>query len=217
MTTDTLVPTKIHSLSDLDSLSPRLLTALQEHLDDTTDDCWLWPGARDRHGYSKVLVCTDDGCKTTTTAHRLAYVAMVGPIPVGLTLDHICRTRLCFRPDHLEPVSNRVNQARGQGPVAESVRTRMMTGLCRYGHDAWRRTPGRLNSWKCTECHRDRKFERLAAIREAYQALGLTKREYVSRFGQSGIVAQNILGSLARGVRPEVLIQGAQTAQRAAW
>lgn len=46
-------------------------------------------------------------------AHRFAYELLVGPIPDGLDLDHLCRNRRCVRPSHLEPVTRSVNVRRG--------------------------------------------------------------------------------------------------------
>jgi len=41
------------------------------------------------------------------------YVMAKGPIPDGLTLDHLCRVRHCVNPDHLEPVTQTENRRRG--------------------------------------------------------------------------------------------------------
>ncbi|WP_396092344.1 HNH endonuclease, partial [Erwinia amylovora] len=38
---------------------------------------------------------------------------MIGPIPDGLVLDHLCRVRRCCNPDHLEPVGFVENVRRG--------------------------------------------------------------------------------------------------------
>jgi hypothetical protein len=46
-------------------------------------------------------------------AHRWAYESEVGPIPIGLTLDHLCKVRRCVRPDHLEAVTLQENLLRG--------------------------------------------------------------------------------------------------------
>lgn len=47
-------------------------------------------------------------------AHRAMYEQEVGPIPEGLTLDHLCRQPACMRPDHLEPVTHATNLQRGR-------------------------------------------------------------------------------------------------------
>lgn len=65
--------------------------------------CWLWAGCT-RRGYGRVW----RGGKMVL-AHRVAYELLVGPIPEGLTLDHLCRNRACCNPNDLEPVTDRVN------------------------------------------------------------------------------------------------------------
>ena len=52
-------------------------------------------------------------------AHRIVYEALVGPIPEGMVLDHLCRNRPCASPAHLEPVDSRTNTLRGEGPTAK--------------------------------------------------------------------------------------------------
>lgn len=66
----------------------------------------------------------------TLFVHRVAYELAHGPIPPGLTLDHLCRNRACCNPDHLEPVTNKENILRGTAPSAINAR---MTE-CRNGH-----------------------------------------------------------------------------------
>ena len=69
--------------------------------------CWLWTGAT-MEGYGQFSYAGQ-----SQLAHRLAYTELVGPIPGGMTLDHLCRTRACVNPLHLEPVTNRENILRG--------------------------------------------------------------------------------------------------------
>lgn len=77
---------------------------------DATSDCWLWTGHRDDDGYGKFTVVSG---QSPMYAHRWSYEFLVGPIPAGLVLDHLCRNPPCTNPDHLEPVTNEENIRRG--------------------------------------------------------------------------------------------------------
>lgn len=68
-----------------------------------TGFCWEWTASK-AHGY---------GYFNGSRAHRFAYELLVGPIPDGLVIDHLCRNRGCVNPDHLEPVTQRENTMRG--------------------------------------------------------------------------------------------------------
>lgn len=72
-------------------------------------DCWIRLGVRNNKGYTKVTI----GGKTKY-AHRAMYEQEIGPIPDGLTIDHLCDQRDCIRPSHLEPKSNVRNLRRGR-------------------------------------------------------------------------------------------------------
>lgn len=75
-----------------------------------TETCWLWTGTRTQGGYGRLRVNGQ-----LWVAHRYAYERLVGPIPAGLVLDHLCRERSCVRPGHLEPVTFTENVRRGNG------------------------------------------------------------------------------------------------------
>lgn len=79
-----------------------------------TDDCWLWAGKVDRYGYGGLQIWID-GKDRYYIAHRIVYQTLVGPIPEGLDLDHLCKVKLCVNPEHLEPVTKRVNTQRRFG------------------------------------------------------------------------------------------------------
>lgn len=63
-------------------------------------DCWEWLGATDR-GYGK----TTDAVHGENRAHRAMWAELMGPIPDGFTLDHLCHNRTCVNPAHMEPVT----------------------------------------------------------------------------------------------------------------
>jgi hypothetical protein len=109
----------------------RLRERLAEQWTESPTGCWLWTGTTGRDGYGKIGVKRADGTWRSLRAHRVSYEIHVGPIPDGLHLDHLCRNRRCVRPDHLEPVTNRVNSLRGAGACAvNAVKTH-----CRRGHE----------------------------------------------------------------------------------
>lgn len=93
--------------------------------DVTETGCWIWAGRLDGNsrsgGYGRITIpgsLTDDGRpKPGLLAHRVSYETFVGPIPVGLTLDHLCRETRCINPDHLEPVTLSENLRRRHAAV----------------------------------------------------------------------------------------------------
>lgn len=122
-------------------------------------ECWEWPGAKTSAGYGN----TRSGGKNRL-AHRVSYERFVGPIPAGLTLDHLCRNRACINPKHLEPVTMRENNRRGMSPAGKKSRQTH----CLIGHpfdeaNTYHR-PGREGR-ECRACHRIREAKRKAARR----------------------------------------------------
>lgn len=75
---------------------------------DASSDCWIWTGALLRNGYGYF---GSDG--RTHLTHRWSWEHLVGPIPDGLVIDHLCRVHACVNPDHLDPVTQAVNRIRG--------------------------------------------------------------------------------------------------------
>ncbi len=80
-----------------------------------TDTCWLWTGSMSKKtGYGFTSVPGPKRNSRSKPAHRVVYETLVGPIPKGLQLDHLCSVRLCVNPDHLEPVTARENTLRAE-------------------------------------------------------------------------------------------------------
>ena len=69
--------------------------------------CWIWQHKPGKNGYGLISV-NNKG----QYAHRISYELHVGAIPEGLTIDHLCRVRLCVNPLHLEPVTRAENTRR---------------------------------------------------------------------------------------------------------
>lgn len=79
---------------------------------DASGDCWLWTGAKGLQGYGHWT--SGLGIFNEQYAHRISWLVLVGPIPEGYWIDHLCRNPPCLNPDHLEPVSPRTNIQRGK-------------------------------------------------------------------------------------------------------
>lgn len=88
-----------------------------------TDTCWLWTGGKNTSGYGQCSVG-----RGTQVAHRIVYEALVGPIPNGLTLDHLCRVRHCVNPAHMEPVTKGENTRRGKAAKTHCNRGHPLSG-----------------------------------------------------------------------------------------
>lgn len=125
-------------------LPPRFWLRVKVESDGT--GCWLWTGRVRPNGYGSCSV------RGEANAHRSAYAALVGPIPAGLTIDHLCRVRRCVNPAHMEPVTHLENVRRAAAFVDRSVKE-----FCVRGH----RVPDvghlrlRDGRWRCAECHRE--------------------------------------------------------------
>lgn len=110
--------------------------------------CWLWLGSVSTGGYGYTSRGAIAG--RSPRAHRAVYEYYRGPIPAGLTLDHLCRVRRCVNPAHLEPTSTRENLLRGVGHAAKNARKTH----CAHGHSFTpENTKLRLNgSRRCLAC-----------------------------------------------------------------
>lgn len=77
---------------------------MQSKITRLPDGCWYWTGAINSRGYGQWGV---DGVSRST--HRVAWELLVGPIPDGMTIDHLCQIKRCCNPAHLEVVTRAEN------------------------------------------------------------------------------------------------------------
>lgn len=94
------------------------------------DGCWIFTGYTQPFGHGMVNLGAKKGKALT---HRLVYERLVGPVPAGLELDHLCRVPSCCNPEHLEPVTHRENVRRGNCSTVQTERFASMK-TCRQGH-----------------------------------------------------------------------------------
>lgn len=111
--------------------------------------CWMLPNKPLPNGYVRLK---------GKSAHRSAYEAFVGPIPQGLTIDHLCRNKACVNPAHLEAVTQRVNSFRADNYVGNRTQ-------CPQGHpysSVNTYTNPKDNRRTCRACHRQHQLEYMA-------------------------------------------------------
>ena len=130
------------------------------------DACWPWMGHVNRDGYGASSFVLPSG-QRERTAHRIVYGLLVGPIPDGLQLDHLCVNPPCVNPRHLEPVTLVENLLRGINPPAMNAR---MT-RCIRGHefDGTTHRYGKPVRY-CKTCARTRQGGYFAARRDLMNA-----------------------------------------------
>lgn len=127
--------------------------------------CWLYTGALDRDGYGGLIGVSGH---PRTVPHRAVYQHLVGPIPDGMQLDHLCHDpasctggtacphRRCVNPAHLKPSTSKENTLRGAGITAINARkTHCIQGHAFTPENTRVQTRADGRTWrKCIECNR---------------------------------------------------------------
>lgn len=106
-------------------------------------DCWSWTGATQSSGYGSIGLAGK-----TYLAHRHVYTLLVGPIPDGFEVDHLCRNPRCVNPAHLEAVPPSVNAQRRAEAYRECKRGHALEGANVRVH---RRANG-ATTYECRAC-----------------------------------------------------------------
>jgi len=91
-------------------------------------ECLLWTGRKSKNGYGQFRVGSRGIDRRMVRAHKWIYEYLVGCVPDGLDLDHLCRNRACVNHLHLEPVTRRENLRRS--PLSNYNKTH-----CKNGHE----------------------------------------------------------------------------------
>lgn len=106
----------------------RVARRAYEKVDKQPDGCWISQYSVASHGYSQI------GWQTKTSrhvilGHRAAWVHVNGQVPLGMSLDHLCKERRCVNPEHLRMLPNFENARRTDGKDWEM-------GVCANGHSS---------------------------------------------------------------------------------
>lgn len=128
-----------------------------------TDSCWLWTaGCFGRNNEYGCFYKT--GARNGIPAHRWAYENLIGPIPDGLVVDHLCRVTKCVNPNHLEPKTNKENILAGESITAKEAKQTK----CKHGHslhDAYILSGNRRD---CRTCRHIRNSSRTHEYRKVH-------------------------------------------------
>lgn len=109
--------------------------------------CFVWTASKTYEGYGRIGV---DG--KNKLAHRVAYSEVVGDIPDGLTVDHLCRNKSCINPMHMEIVTLKENIQRR--PQWQSLKTH-----CKSGHEFTVINTYKYNGFRyCKQCRAGRRY-----------------------------------------------------------
>ena len=124
-------------------------------------DCWEWTGRLAPTGYAYT---TWRG--RHWLAHRAVYTALVGEIPDGMQIDHLCKNRRCCNPDHLEPVTQQENIRRSASGAHHAAKTACPAGHPYSGPNLRIDPYGRRKCRTCQSAHARKSAARHAERRQ---------------------------------------------------
>ena len=116
-------------------------------------DCWEWTATRTEAGYGRFYFR-----EAIWKAPRVAWTLLIGEIPDGMEIDHLCFNPPCVNPDHLRVVG--VSENRSNIRVNGGGLWRRNLTHCKWGHEFTEkntyRAPGSPNHRRCRACKRER-------------------------------------------------------------
>ena len=122
-------PDRWNSVPVPERVAQRALT----NVDKQPNGCWISRYSVASHGYAQIGWSVTgrrdaNGRKIQMVlAHRAAWVAVNGQVPLGMTIDHLCKERRCVNPAHLRRLPNYENARRVNGED-------WPMGFCKRGH-----------------------------------------------------------------------------------
>lgn len=128
-------------------------------------NCWLWTSNAQGIGYGLFK-----WQRNNILAHVMSYRMVQGEVPLGLEVNHMCHTRGCVNPDHLEAITHIENVRKGL--THNAVKTH-----CSKGHEfspantRVRTIRGKFYKRVCAECEKPAKHRYYLAARERLENL----------------------------------------------
>ncbi len=187
--------------------------SLDEHLASIkiTGSCCCWKLSKKASSSGGYVQIDIDGIRKM--AHRVIYEHLIDSISRGKQLDHLCRNTWCVHPNHVEPVTNKINSQRGANCFNgqhQRARTKCPAGHPLRGSNIIRNSRG----WrKCRICQnirarsywhrtkkRQKKRQRRAYLRrrKLYRQAGISMSVYVPIAQLQGLVKN---AALERGAK----------------
>jgi len=152
---------------------------------DRSGACWLWKRHVRRDGYAFMQIATTPGAVKAIFVHRASWEHYRGPIPEGMTVDHLCRVRHCLNPEHLQLVTPRVNTLRGSSqPAINAKKTHCKRGHPLSGENLYVSRKGFRQCRMCVRRRRQAAARRMRAA-AAQKRLGLTPQDGLATKGTS--------------------------------
>lgn len=139
------------------------------HIGVDENGCWLWQANKNSGDYGQMTIGSrSDGSRTNAMAYRVSYEAFKGKVPAGLHLDHLCRVHACVNPEHLEPVTPKENNHRGNPAWKQAqAKTHCLRGHELSGKNIYARTSVLGTTRRiCAVCHRARQNAKKALMRQ---------------------------------------------------